>query len=91
MSEGKYVEQIYRDLCAMDEDEVAKAGPVNVLVALANVTAREHPVQYERFRIGSFFVRLWRWVISATWSRRSRRRGASNANVTAGGGGYGDG
>ena len=65
MSEGKYVEEVHRRLCAMDEDKALNdpLGPLGAVINIANDVAQEHPLWYERFRITSVltrFVRSWK-------------------------------
>lgn len=59
MGEGKYVEEVYRRVCQMDDCSNALAD----VMQIANDVANEHPLWYERFRIYSFFVRGWRWLM----------------------------
>jgi hypothetical protein len=65
MSEGKYVEEVHRRLCAMDEEKALNdpLGPLGTVINIANDVANEHPVWYERFRISSVmrrFARSWK-------------------------------
>ncbi len=57
MSEGKYAEEMYRRICEIPDEAGADAAEI---VKLANEVAHEHPLQYERFRIRSAIVNLWR-------------------------------
>lgn len=74
MSEGKYVEEVYRRVCEMKDTTHA----LDDVMKIANDVANEHPLQYERFRIWSQFVRTWRWVTSATCFDPSGKSGGSN-------------
>jgi hypothetical protein len=62
MSEGKYVDEVHRRLCALDEDKALNdpLGPLGTVINIANDVAKQHPVWYERFRISAGLTRLWR-------------------------------
>jgi hypothetical protein len=62
MSEGKYVDEVHRRLCAMDEQEALSdpLGPLGAVLNIANDVAQEHPLWYERFRIGAKLRTWWR-------------------------------
>lgn len=81
MREGKYVEELYRWIKQIPDDFKY---PHEMFLFFSRRIARDHPVWYARFWIRSWFVRLWRWVISRKWFKRSKRRGGSIASGAGG-------
>lgn len=67
MGEGKFIDDIDKRLQAIpDRDGIS----LSELLVIANQTANEHPLQYERFRIWVLCSRAWRWVTSKRWFGR---------------------
>lgn len=80
MREGKFIEELHKQICAIPDE---KGATPDDLVHLANVVATVHPIWYERFRIRTLFVRGWKWVTSGTWFARSKKRGDSSVSDKA--------